>query len=541
MTSRKILPRNFMRTFSAFLLFLFAGGIVAAPAMAMLSAREKRGKRIYLQGVTASGADIPAFLEDSGLEVTASVLPCVNCHDYNGRGKPEGGIVPSDITWEALTRPYGVKMASGRRRPPYSGQSLRMAIVSGIDPAGNVLLDAMPRYRFLRDDLEDLIAYLKVIARDHDPGMSAQRLTIGTVVPASPAMREMGEAIAAVQSAYWEDVNRRGGIYGRTIDLRIARVRQPGPEAVVAAARELVDRDQAFALEGAFIAGADDAVARYAQEQEVPLIGPFTLTPRPEFPLNRYVFYLFSGIETESRILIDFLENRLRYEAPRVVVLYPDSDLVRNTASAILRVQRSKERSGFSERSYPPGRFDADRLCREISLSGVDVVLFLGSGDEESRLMAASAKLGWTPTLLLPGSLVSSDIFAAPAAFAGKIYVAFPTLPTDRTGRGAADFVEFARRHALPRSHLAAQIATYCSAKILEEGLARAGRNVSRERLITALEGLYEFDTGLTPRISFGPNRRIGASGAYVVTLDSVKRSFVPAGDWIPFQEGGGQ
>src|SRR5581483_7890807 len=108
----------------------------------------------------------------------------------------------------------------------------------------------------------------------------------------------------------------------------------------------------------------------------------------------------------------------------------------------------------------------------------------------------------------------------------------FPTLPTDRTGRGAADFVEFARRHALPRSHLAAQIATYCSAKILEKGLARAGRNVNRKPLITALEVLYEFDTALTTRISFVPNRRIGGSGAYVVTLVSVKPSFVPAGDW---------
>ena len=39
---------------------------------------------------------------------------------------------------------------------------------------------------------------------------------------------------------------------------------------------------------------------------------------------------------------------------------------------------------------------------------------------------------------------------------------------------------------------------------LFSEGMKQAGRDASREKLVSALEGLHDFDTGLTPLISFG-------------------------------------
>ena len=58
------------------------------------------------------------------------------------------------------------------------------------------------------------------------------------------------------------------------------------------------------------------------------------------------------------------------------------------------------------------------------------------------------------------------------------------------------------------------------AAKVLLEGLRRAGRDVTRQKLVSSLEELYDFSTGLTPNITFGPNRRIGAGGTYVIEYD---------------------
>ena len=77
------------------------------------------------------------------------------------------------------------------------------------------------------------------------------------------------------------------------------------------------------------------------------------------------------------------------------------------------------------------------------------------------------------------------------------------------------------------------QISALVAAKILVEGLKRTGKDLSREKFIRSLEKLYEFQTGLTPRITYGPNRRIGALGSHIVTIDLEKKSFSPVGQWI--------
>jgi hypothetical protein len=51
------------------------------------------------------------------------------------------------------------------------------------------------------------------------------------------------------------------------------------------------------------------------------------------------------------------------------------------------------------------------------------------------------------------------------------------------------------------------------------------------------LEKLYEFQTGLTPLITYGPNRRIGALGSHIVTVDLEKKNFEPVGQWIEISD----
>jgi len=55
----------------------------------------------------------------------------------------------------------------------------------------------------------------------------------------------------------------------------------------------------------------------------------------------------------------------------------------------------------------------------------------------------------------------------------------------------------------LPGAHFASQISALAAGKILVEALQRAGHALNRERLIAELEGMYDFETGLTPPISF--------------------------------------
>ena len=59
------------------------------------------------------------------------------------------------------------------------------------------------------------------------------------------------------------------------------------------------------------------------------------------------------------------------------------------------------------------------------------------------------------------------------------------------------------------------------------------GACLSRERLIEEVEKIYEYGTGFTPDMTFGPNRRVGARGAYILTIDTANRKLLTVSDWV--------
>ena len=119
-----------------------------------------------------------------------------------------------------------------------------------------------------------------------------------------------------------------------------------------------------------------------------------------------------------------------------------------------------------------------------------------------------------------------------PVNFKDHVFLSFPTVPTDVAAEGLAELRALEEKYKFPPGHTASKLNAFAAAKIFTEALKRAGRDLSREKLVTALEGLYEYETGVTPSITFGPNRRVGAMGAYVLSIDPAKKEFVSSG-WV--------
>lgn len=502
-----------------------------SPLNVQLTPQEKRGKQIYTRGVSPSGKEITAFLGDAAVEVPASTMPCAGCHGLDGQGKPEGGVVPSNITWEALTKSYGVTHATGRKHPPYTEKALEFAVIKGLDSGGNRLAIAMPRYEMTAEDLGDLIAYLKKVGKDTDQGLDQSTIKIGTVIPSDGPLVESGQAVKSALAAYFAEINEHGGLFNRKIELKSVEAASD-PATRKAATEHFIHDQQIFALTGAFIAGADKEMTSLVESEEVPLIGPFSLTPRVGFPVNRQVFYLFSGLSEQSRAMVAASVQRPT-ENKNVAVVYMEGE---SNAEAVEAISDECNKSGMkvvAKLSYARGRFDASKIVLESSKSQAGAIFFLGVGTEAVEFMKEAEKLSWMPDLFMPGALAGREILDAPVSFKGKLFLAFPTLPGDHTEAGIAEYRALAEKYKLSQKHLAAQFTALCAARILVEGLKVAGRDLSREKLISALEGLYELETGLMPRITFGANRRVGAMGAYFVAVDTEKKEFIPASGWI--------
>ena len=337
------------------LLFLACGYTVLAQNT--LTPPESRGKRIYVQGTSASGRAILAYLGASSIEVPGSAMACANCHGLDGRGKPEGGVNPSDLRWESLTKPYGLANANGRKHPPYTERALELAITRGTDPAGNKLLDVMPRYQMSREDLFDLIVYLKRLGKYSDPGISEGKIVIGTALPARGTLADMGQAVKAVTTAYFDELNTQGGIYNRKFEVKFTETGDT-PAATRANVERLIKEEQIFAMTAAFIAGSEKEIIPLMAQQDVPLIGPLTLYPQTDFPLNRQVFYLLSGVDGQARAMIHFAAKKPELRGQHLSVVLPQSEINLRVVSAIKDQRKSEGLSAPPALDYAAGRLD---------------------------------------------------------------------------------------------------------------------------------------------------------------------------------------
>lgn len=466
------------------------------------------------------------------VDVPASTVNCAGCHGRRGEGKTEGGVTAGNLTWNNLIKPYGHTHPNGRKHGPFSESSFAMAVVRGVDPGGNNLVVAMPRYRLSIEDMNDLIAYIKRLEFDRDPGLTSESIEIGVPLPTTAALAETGQSIRQVLSAYFEELNSQGGIYNRKVKLHFTEANATDPSAGL---RTMMTQNQIFAFVGGFSAGADKQIASLAREEEIPFVGPATLLPLVEQPPNRYVFYLLSGVTQQASALVNFANQQFDLKKQSTAIVFPSTELP--SAAGEAAFERAKQATGKDvvKLTYASGSFDATKLAQQLKTDGTTAVFLFGTGGEVQSFLQAANALQWTPYVFSVGVFASRDLAASlPASFTNKVFISFPTVPSDVKTDGLAEFGALSEKYKFQPKHTAAQINALAAAKVFVEALKRAGADLSREQLITALESLYDYDTSLTPKLIFGPNRRVGAAGAYVVTVDSEKKEFVSASGWVP-------
>jgi len=343
-----------------------------------------------------------------------------------------------------------------------------------------------------------LLAYLKRVATDYDPGVGKETIRVGTLLPVEGDLAAMGSAMRAVIEASFADINADGGIHGRKLELVVASY---GDDSVrnLWAVRDLLQQESVFAMVGGFTAGVTDQLSELAEELEVPMVGPYTQAPREGNGLERHSFYLASGIGQQVAVLV-------------------------------------RHRIKIIELSYTPPYLDVVDVAQTMQSRDIDAVVFLGPAKELRRLANECLTQSYAPDLLFPGVFAGQDLFEVDSGFGGDVLIGYSSIPADHTPEGIAAFETLHAKHAFGYEYSTAQISTFVAAQVFAEGLKRAGRGLSREKLLLALEGLADFQPGLLPPISYNRSRRIGAFGGYIMTLDLETKQLNQVANWISLQ-----
>ncbi|HEX8088756.1 MAG TPA: ABC transporter substrate-binding protein, partial [Blastocatellia bacterium] len=421
-------------------------------------------------------------------------------------------------------------------RSPYNETTLARAITSGTDPNGRRLHPGMPLYKMTGQQIADLIAYIKRIGEssDTDSGLNEDTIKVGAALPMTGHLASIGEDVKQALEAYFKEVNGQGGIYGRKFELVVADSR--GDAAGTAeATRRLVEQSGVFALVGSFEPGGSEATNEFLKAREVPLIGPVTLSPRMPAVPNPYIFYLLPSFADQSRSLVDFIgagaSQHERRPASRVAIVYANNDLARDALSGAKAEAKAQSIEIVAEHGYNLGHLSPGPVIKSLVDKKPDYVFFFGSGDEFTAFATEMDRAKLEAGLLGSVVMVGRAALSLPPAVAAKTYLSYPASLPDRDD--FAEFISVMQRSGVAPRNTGFQAVAFAAAKIFVEAAKSGSKQLNRAEIIRALEQMRNYATGVIAPVTFGPNRRIGANGSYIVKVDLAGKRYVAVSDRV--------
>ena len=493
-------------------------------------AASERGRHLFINGERLNGEALSANVGSASFSIPATALPCVNCHGRDGRGQAEGGVIPSNITWRNLTKEYGGTTSVGRQYKAYDVTSMLTAITEGVDSAGNRLDSSMPRFAISKRDAHDLVAYLKIIADDFDPGVSPDKLVLGSLQPLNQISTDAANAMVSVIQARFNEVNQQGGIYGRQLQLKVQRYEDR--LSFIDEATKITGDDQVFALINAFSASADASLSELADEAGLPSIAPYTQFPATGDERYGQTFYLHGGLDAQIAVLAKRAKENIKTSQRAFVFYQYEGGFEKNAKNALAYLKKNGV-TNVELIAYFGNTPKQLSDFIDLKNNPQPTILFLGSALDLVGMMGEEAKAQLSPRIYLPGFFVSRHILDLPESYAEHLEMSYITIPDSGSGRELLKFRAFMQKNKLPHDYITARLFAYGATETFIEAAKRTGRQITRKKLVAALEEMYQFDVGLNKPISYGSRRRTGLLGAYVVKLDPKNDRLSPTDLWV--------
>ncbi len=348
-------------------------------------------------------------------------------------------------------------------------------------------------------------------------GVTDDTIVIGSWAPLTGPAALWG-AVGRGAEAYFEMINEQGGIHGRQIEF-VLRDDAYQPSRTVAAVREMVERDRVFA----FVAGVGTAPGRavvdYIMESEVVWVSPATGATHWAYPPRKYLFAQYTPYFDEAAVLVDYVVNELG--KTRIGVIYQNDDF---GESGLVGAQVALEKYGLNvAEAVSVEVSDTDLSSHAIRLreSGAEAILMWLTPRHATIIVGAVGRLGHEPQWLASSVLADTELMydLTEGAWEGVIFAAIGELANSAHPL-IEQYREASARIAPEERASEFFLSGFRYAEPLVEGLRRAGRDLTTESLVVALESLDGFQ-GIGAPLTYTTNRRQGTRATFLArTID---------------------
>ncbi len=365
-------------------------------------------------------------------------------------------------------------------------------------------------------------------------GVSPDEVVVGTSMPLSGPAAYWG-AVGRGMEAYARYLNDQGGIHGRRLRV-VVRDDSYLPPRAAANVRELVERVGVFALVGLIGTANAFAVRDYVVRNEVVWISPTAdATIWYGFRDKKYLFVTYPSYVEEAKILVDYAARQLG--AKSVAVFY-QNDLYgqKGLLGAKQGAARSRVRIA-AQVPYEVTQADVSSEAVKLRESRADAVLLYATPRHGALIVREMAKVGYTPKLLSSFTLGDPIMFAlAGEAWNGVVSTGFFPLPGTGDSRVDEALSILTRVDPALRTNPFNALAGWAFMEPFVEGLRRAGRELTKERFVQAMESIRNWDGQVIRGVTFGPDRRQGTNRLFLTRAEGGR--YTRLSDWISYPTG---
>jgi branched-chain amino acid transport system substrate-binding protein len=312
---------------------------------------------------------------------------------------------------------------------------------------------------------------------------------------------------------YLKVVNDAGGIHGR----RVRTVYYDDgykPQDAVANTRKLVEQDRIFAVIAPQGTPPVVATLEYLEENRVPLLFPFQGSP-----VTRGRKYVFSGMtlyDRQAKMMIDYLAGQRKYRT--FGVLYQDDEYGKAFLTAFEKdLGRHNLKLAASE-SVKRGATDVSAQIAKLQAARPQVTFLVLTPGPGAQALKERQKIGWTDTVMVSSGPLTDERYLALAADAAEGVEGLSLWPDPLTSElpGVKAYRAAMQKYLGKNEPNRYSLSGYFAAMLFTEGARRAGKNLTRESLVTALEGIKGWDSGILPPITIGPDHETQRQGFWV-------------------------
>ena len=311
---------------------------------------------------------------------------------------------------------------------------------------------------------------------------------------------------AAGAKLYIDHVNANGGVNGEQITL-VSMDDKFEPANAAANARELITKKNVLALLLTRGTPHNQAILPLLSEFGVPLVAPSTGAMALHKPVNPWVFNVRASYQHEANRAIRHLSLvGLGHVAIVQVNDSFGSDAVKGALEAFTQVNGAPVFTETYDREKP----DFRKIQAEVTARNPQAILFLGSGSAVVNGVKAIRATGSHAQIVTLSNNASDGFIKAMGDNAAGTIVT-QVFPYERSF--ANPMVKQARDYEKAATGddrvTPAMLEGFAGAKVLVEGLRRAGKQPTREKLRDALESLHRYDIGGL-EVSFSPTSHTG-------------------------------